>query len=277
MSVFEPHRLFDRYVGIDYSGAATPVSGLPGLRVYVGERASPAAEHRPRPGERRHWSRRGIAEWLLDRLREPVATLVGIDHGFSFPREYFAAHRLPLDWPAFLDDFRSHWPTDADDTTVEMVRRGLRGRGRERGGDARWRRLAERAGAAKSVFHFDVQGSVAKSTHGGLPWLLNLRRRLGARLHFWPFDGWTVPPGRSVVLEVYPSLWSGLFPRGDRGPDQHDAYSVVEWMRDADGEGRLAAQLAPALGDEQRAAARYEGWILGVPAYTARPPGRPTR
>jgi hypothetical protein len=28
-----------------------------------------------------------------------------------------------------------------------------------------------RAGAAKSVFHFDVPGSVAKSTHAGLPWL----------------------------------------------------------------------------------------------------------
>ena len=37
-------------------------------------------------------------------------------------------------------------------------------------GNARWRRLTEeRAGSAKSVFHFDVQGSVAKSTHSGFP------------------------------------------------------------------------------------------------------------
>jgi hypothetical protein len=37
-------------------------------------------------------------------------------------------------------------------------------------GNARWRRLTEeRAGGAKSVFHFDVQGSVAKSTHAGIP------------------------------------------------------------------------------------------------------------
>ena len=28
---------------------------------------------------------------------------------------------------------------------------------------------------AKSVFHFDVQGSVAKSTHAGLPWIKALR------------------------------------------------------------------------------------------------------
>jgi hypothetical protein len=56
-------------------------------------------------------------------------------------------------------------------------------------GDARWRRLTEeRAGGAKSVFHFDVQGSVAKSTHAGIPWLRFIRERLG---DFWPFD-----PGR---------------------------------------------------------------------------------
>jgi hypothetical protein len=57
------------------------------------------------------------------------------------------------------------------------------------------------------VFHFDVQGSVAKSTHAGIPCLLYLRRQLGTRLHFWPFDGWSIPAGKSVVVEVYPSLW----------------------------------------------------------------------
>ena len=63
-----------------------------------------------------------------------------------------------------------------------------------RQGNARWRRLTEeRAGGAKSVFHFDVQGSVAKSTHAGIPWLRFIRRQLGARVHFWPFDGWDIP------------------------------------------------------------------------------------
>ena len=37
-----------------------------------------------------------------------------------------------------------------------------------------WLRLTEeRAGSTKSVFQFDVQGSVAKSTHAGIPWLLH--------------------------------------------------------------------------------------------------------
>ena len=69
---------------------------------------------------------------------------------------------IPLDWPAFLDDFQRHWPTDGDNTYVDFLRDGICGNGAARSGDPRWRRLTEiRAGAAKSVFHFDVQGSVA--------------------------------------------------------------------------------------------------------------------
>ena len=40
---------FDRYVGVDYSGARTPTSGLPGLRVYVAEGDRPPRERRPPP------------------------------------------------------------------------------------------------------------------------------------------------------------------------------------------------------------------------------------
>src|SRR5262249_46309828 len=85
---------------------------------------------------------------------------------------YFEAHGLKPDWPAFLDDFQHHWPTDDDHAYVDFVRDGVMGNGAARTGNARWRRLTEqRAGGAKSVFHFDVQGSVAKSTHAGIPWL----------------------------------------------------------------------------------------------------------
>ena len=94
-------------------------------------------------------------------------------------------------------------------------------------GNARWRRLTEeRAGGGKSVFHFDVQGSVAKSTHAGIPWLRFIRQRLGERVHFWPFDGWSVPPNCSVVAEVYPALRSRTFPTAGLTPDQQDAYGL---------------------------------------------------
>ncbi len=155
-------------------------------------------------GPRLYWTRRGIAEWLGERLLESPATLVGIDHGFSFPLRYFEKYGLAPDWTAFLEDFQTHWPTDKEYMYVESVREGTEGAARARSGHSRWRRLAETRAGAKSVFHFDVPGTVAKSTHAGLPWLLYLRRQTRGRVHFWPFDGWEIPGRRSVVAEAYP-------------------------------------------------------------------------
>lgn len=54
---------------------------------------------------------------------------------------------------------------------------------------------------AKSAFHFDVQDSVAKSTHCGLPWLRYLRQqripppRLNpAKLTLARLEGWILGP-----------------------------------------------------------------------------------
>ena len=82
--------------------------------------------------------------------------------------------------------------------------------------------------------------------------------------HFWPFDGWDVPQGRSVVAEVYPSLWRRGFAQENRNDDQHDAFSVPEWMRRSDHNGALLDFFAPALSAEEREAAQIEGWILGI-------------
>lgn len=253
-----------RCIGIDYSGAQTSAASLKGLRVYAADRASSPVEVQPPPSPRKYWTRRGIAEWLVEQLRRDVPTLVGIDHGFSFPLQYFETHGLPLDWDTFLDDLQRHWPTDEDHTYVDFVRDGTRGNGTARSGNLRWRRLTEVRAGAKSVFHFDVPGSVAKSTHAGLPWLRYIRQRAGDQVHFWPFDGWDIPTGRSVVAEVYPSLWSDCFPHEGRTGDQHDAYSIAAWMRRADLDGSLAAFFDPNLTSDEREVGRIEGWILGI-------------
>jgi hypothetical protein len=255
---------FTRYIGIDYSGAETPTASLKGLRVYMGEHDLPPVEVPPPPSPRKYWTRKGIAEWLVERLAEDAPTLVGIDHGFSFPLRYFEVHRLLPDWPTFLDDFQRHWPTDDDHTYVDFVRDGIHGNGAARMGNARWRRLTEeRAGGAKSVFHFDVQGSVAKSTHAGIPWLRFIRQRLGQRVHFWPFDGWDIPAGRSAIAEVYPSLWSRRFANEGRTADQHDAFCIAAWLSRADRDGTLGGFLKPDLSPAERTVAQVEGWILG--------------
>jgi len=256
---------FARYIGIDYSGAQTPTSSLKGLRVYLATRDAYPTEVPPPPSLRKYWTRRGIAEWLVERLSEDPPTLVGIDHGFSFPQRYFEAHHLPPDWRGFLDDFQQHWPTDGDQVYVDFIRDGALGNSAARAGNAHWRRLTERrAGGAKSVFHFDVQGSVAKSTHAGIPWLRFIRQRCSTRVHFWPFDGWEIPAERSTIAEVYPALWKHAFATEERSPDQHDAYSVAAWLRQTDCDGQLIRYLSPLLSLEEQKIAQIEGWILGV-------------
>jgi hypothetical protein len=252
--------LLTRFIGIDYSGAGTAQASLPGLRLYMASLEAEPAEVSPIGGKkRRNWSRQEMAVWLAQRLQEPIPTLIGIDHSLSFPVAYFDRYQLPYQWDYFLDDFVAHWP--ADQEPVESIRQ----RGSQRNGEARWRRLTEvRAGGAKSVFHFDVPGSVAKSTHAGLPWIRTLRRQFGPALHCWPFDGWSISPGRSVICEVYPSrMRSGPPPPGWTA-DQHDAWSVTSWMRHHALAGTLSSFFTPSLTAAEHPQATIEGWILGI-------------
>jgi hypothetical protein len=178
---------------------------------------------------------------------------------------YFERYRLPKDWPSFLEDFQRHWPTDGIGTYVEFIRKGKVGDGSKRMGESNWLRLTERwTATAKSVFLFDVQGSVAKSTFAGLPWLLYLRKLCKRPIHFWPFDGWKVPPNKSVVVEVYPALWMRRFPRDSRDGDEQAAYAAAAWLQRADSNGSIATFLNPTLTQEEREVAAIEGWILGV-------------
>lgn len=254
--------IFQSYIGIDYSGAKTPISSLPGLRIFKASRTSRIAEVPPPPGRRKYWTRRGVAEWLVNELSKDRATLVGIDHGFSFPIKYFNFHGIPRDWSTFLDDFHSYWPTDGDNVTVASILKSS-----PKSGEATWKRLTEnRTGTAKSVFNFAAkQGNVAYSTHAGLPWLRYIRQKAGSRVHFWPFDGWEIPMGKSVVAEVYPALWNKQLKReSGRSEDQHDAYSVATWLRQVDLNGSLAGFFKPGLSMEEREVGEIEGWILGV-------------
>ena len=250
---------FHRYIGIDYSGAGEPSDRQPGLQVYRSTPEALAARVAP-PDTRTtvNWSRRELAGWLTEEIeRAEAPVIVGIDHAFSFPASYMQRHGLTT-WDAFLEDFDQHWPTR--ERGVEALRAG-----NARTGSNVEMRLADQwTSSAKSVFLFDVQGSVAKSTHAGIPWLTQLRRQLGERVHFWPFDGFEVPAGRSVVAEVYPSMVRRRYVRTARSVDEHDAMAVCAWLRERDTAGFLGRYLEPPLTEAERELARLEGWILGV-------------
>ena len=48
---------FERYIGIDYSGAQTSTSSLKGLRVYLAKGGEPPTEVSPPPSPRKYWTR----------------------------------------------------------------------------------------------------------------------------------------------------------------------------------------------------------------------------
>ena len=256
---------FHRYLGIHYSGAETPDSGLKNLRVYSATPDTPPQEVQPPPGPRKYWSRRELAHWLAQELAGDMPTIVGIDHALSFPLRYFEVHRLAPDWMDFLEDFHRHWPTDAPHTYVDFIVNGARGEGSARMGNPGWMRLTdERCRAARSAFQFEGQGKVAAATHAGLPWILFLKRQLGERLHVWPFDGWEIPVSKSALVEVRPAVWRDLLPVAALNAGQKDALVTALWLRGADDSEGLSDLLQPALSQPERSVARVEGWILGV-------------
>jgi len=249
---------FARYIGIDYSGAGSAQSRLPGLQVYAASGDGPAARLSPPRG--RHWSRQEVAQFCAAAVAAADPVIVGIDHALSFPSTYMQRYTITT-WTQFLDDFCQHWPAAEPGVTVAALRAG-----NARVGDAAELRLCERWTAGpKSVFQFGMQGQVATSTHAGLPWIRWLRGRSDARVRFWPFDGFEVPAGSSVIAEVYPSLFRRRYRRGARTVDEQDAFAVAQWLADMDRRGSLQHYLqAPPLGDAEARDVHVEGWILGV-------------
>src|SRR5687767_11211660 len=215
--------MFSRFIGIDYSGAETPDSSLKGLQIASVVHDSFVRPVQPPAGPKKYWTREGIARWLVETLSDGPPAIVGIDHAFSFPIAYFKKYKLAREWPAFLDDFCRHWPTDRPHTYVDFVREEHR--------------------------------------------LRYIREHVQRPVHFWPFDGWSIPPDRSVIVEVYPRLWRLPVPV-QHGFTSHelDAHIIARTLCDADVDGRLERWLAPEMSDDVRADAGVEGWILGADA-----------
>ncbi len=258
-----PHMIFDLHIGIDYSGRETPTSRTPALQVFASfDGEEPRQMSSPTSPKKffKNWCRKEIAEWLVETARKNVTFIAGIDHGFSFPITYFQRYGL-TSWAAFLDNFCQHWRTDKEHTYVDDICEKNPAR---TGGNDEFRLTERWSSSAKTVFKSDVQGSVAKSSHAGIPWLRRIKQSVGDRVHFWPFDGWEVPDGKSVLVEVYPSLFRNRFSRGERLPDQQDAYAVARWLSEMDRTGFLTGYFSPPLTEEQKSVANLEGWILGV-------------
>ena len=253
--------MFENYIGIDYSGADTPVKRNRALQVFMAGGDGKPVKIKTDAGSNWNWNRKEIAHWCLKQLNNNDPIIIGIDHAFSFPYSYMKRYDIS-NWNHFLDDFHTHWPTDKDNTKVESLRKN-----NERTGKSDELRLSENwTSSAKSVFQFDIQGQVAMSSHAGIPWLRFLRNHsaLSGKVHFWPFDGFTIPRRTSVVAEVYPAIFRRRFPKIYKSGDEHDAYSITRWFQEMDRRGVHSQYFNPPLTKYEMDQAKLEGWILGV-------------
>lgn len=93
---------------------------------------------------------------------------------------------------------------------------------------------------------------------------MRIRRDVDDRVHFWPFDGWKVPDDKSVIAEVYPSIFRNRYQREGRTVHQQDADAITRWLTEIDERRFLERYFDPPLTDEERQVADLEGWILGI-------------
>ena len=257
--------LFEEYIGIDYSGGGRPDQPNAGIQVcQVVREVNPEFVENSHP-RRKNWSRRDLAGWLTEALRDKKHKIIGIDHAFSFPQSHLDSNHCDT-WDDLLRHFDHKWKT-REQSVEEAIG------GSNPYDDERDLRLTEKwTSSAKSVFQLKGQGIVGKSTHAGLPWLLDLRQEFQDKVHFWPFDGFSTQKEKSVVAEVYPSIFRNRyrvsievqFPGIRLSTDMLDAAAVCLWLREFDRRNLLGRYFEVPLTKTERRRARREGWILGI-------------
>jgi hypothetical protein len=246
---------FDHYIGIRYSGRKAPKERIDDLIVFAAQKDKEPYRDLNRDDGEGRFSRQELAEWLLAKLDEGERVIIGIDHAFSFPQSYMHRHGIES-WEHFLRDFEEHWPTHR--VSIKDLLPGL-----TRLGDPDEQRLAGRWTASpRSVFQFDLQDNGARATHAGLPWLSYLRR--AESVHFWPFDGFAVPEGKSVIAEVRPARLKYRYGRDGLDRQEHEAFAICAWLQDRDQLDLLRFYFEPPLSKAEKERARLEGWMLGV-------------
>lgn len=270
MSVPPGPPAFDRYLGVDWSGAKG------GGNVFVAEVVAARKGHRVERVER---SSRAQVE---AELAVPAArrTLVGLDFCFSFPASFAIGGRDDWTWTELGVWASSLVGPDAHaDVSHALAQSRERSQFRLVAGDPapalhRRTELACRPLPASVVHVLPYQRQVCLGSIHGIALLDRQRGRPG--LSVWPFDD---PTGAdTVVAEVYPAMW--VAPGVAKRRPSHRLRQVQEWrtrvggIDDAivdlvlDSEDAFdALAVAVALPDLVLSAppdVDREGWILGV-------------
>lgn len=271
------HSGFDRYVGIDWSGAAQP--GYPGVAVAVCAPGRAAPVLVPPPA--RTWTRGAVLDWLRAEIARPQRLLVGFDFAFALPGDGRPASEL---WA----EVEARCAGDADLLGSRFAvgdPRFWTAGPRPADWNAQPRRTetaCRDAGLGNPQTPFQLIGAkqVGKGALAGMRLLHALEREARERIAIWPFDPAAGRDPRSVACEIYPRLFirrAGLgnaklrsrddlnhalnalasigLARGTFDDHQCDALVTAAGLRHCADD---AAAWAAGEGEA-------EGWIFGVP------------
>ncbi len=191
-----------RVLAVDWSGAAVGAR----KKIWLAEAS---ADGRGLVRLENGRDRDALADHLIAVAEDEAALVVGLDFAFSLPAWFLDArgYRGAADLWAAAD-------RDADDwlAAVEPPFWGRPGHPRPPM-PSQWRRTEQSVpatGGVRPKSAFQVGGAGAVGT-GSLRGMRLLHRLRGAGFSVWPFD----PPGRPLLVEIYPRLLTGPVVKSD--------------------------------------------------------------
>lgn len=195
---------FDRFIGIDWSGAKG--SRHPGISLAICALGNEAPELVAPPG--RHWSRAGVRDWLLSLESD---ALIGFDFSYAPPFVKRGAYLPGDETPTDAKAFWAYVDAVSDDNDLgaasflEQRHRRHFYFGAADGAKADYRHLRRcetlyndgRGGKPATVFDAIGAAQVAKASFSGM----RLLHHLSPAIPVWPFD--PLPESGPAIVEIY--------------------------------------------------------------------------
>lgn len=259
---------FDAYLIVDWSARSTRAPAAPSPdAIWVCFR-------RGRREKVAYCRTRAEAEVLIGTLlaAEPGRILAGFDFSFAWPA-WFHERLGPWDavWARLENEIQDGEEGNNRFEVAAALNRELSGRAypfwgapeprpflsiRRPDGEMPELRTAEAKVRAQTSFKLYGVGSVGSQSLVGIPVLERLRRRFRGEIRVWPFEE---PDRRIVLAEVYPSMLPReRLPAGEVR-DERQVRGLARFFERRERELKQWLAAPRAL-----AAARVEGWILGV-------------
>ena len=283
--------LFERYIGIDWSGASTDDARVD-VRVAMVTDGGPRIVPPPYP-RARAWTRNECVRRLCEELKgDQPRTLVAIDMPFGLPWGADQALFGVEGWHNLVTEMARRYgeaspPNVARETAISINEdhpeappyRFDEGRNDRRfylqHGVAYWRLVEDVVPQAISAWYVGSGASVGLQTISGMAAMSRLllaRDRGEIAFTAWPHEGLALPTAGHVIAECYPAL-SPRHAKLAETYDRHerDALAVSTWFAALDQDGRLAPMFAPpelpfgrvvnlSFADQ----IQFEGWMLGA-------------